>query len=366
MKMPCAFNVGARCGLSVFLLSVSMGCASTQLGTQNPELNAEYKLEGEDESIQKAVEVALAHMQKAREKKGGPTQKGAHTKSHGCVRGKMTVDKNRPTETRFGVFAEEKSFNAWIHYSNAGGEVKSDANNGGRGMAIKLVGVDGEKLLDSEKNEKTQDFLLVNNPVFVVRDIEEYIKVQTSPVWFALGHPRTALLVKALTGHKVSNPLESRYWSMAAHRLGKNAVKYSVAPCQKGITPYPEDPSDNFLAENMEKSLQQREGCFNVMVQFQKDPIKMPVEDPSVEWDETVSPFVKVATLTIPKQAFRSKKQTEFCENLSFTPWHSLAAHQPLGNLNRARKAVYEASAKKRHTDNKAPHREPTGNEVFE
>ena len=36
--------------------------------------------------------------------------------------------------------------------------------------------------------------------------------------------------------------------------------------------------------------------------------------------------------------------QIERCEALVFTPWHCLADHQPLGSINRLRKAVYLAS----------------------
>ena len=362
LKLASAFG---SCSAFLFLTFTS-GCASTQLGTEKPELNMEYKLENEDAAISEAVRIATEHIQKMHEDEGTPTHRDAHTKNHGCVRAKLTIDKARPAETRYGVFSNDKSYNAWIRFSNAGGEVKSDAVGGGRGMALKLLGVEGEKILPAEKNEKTQDFLFVNHPVFVVRDIQEYIKVQTHPLWFVLGHPRTALLVKSLTGHKVTDLLESRYWSMSSFRLGKSAVKYGMIPCKAPETPYPQEPAPNFLAENLEKHLQQREGCFNVLVQFQKDPVKMPVEDPSEEWSEVLSPFVKVATLTVGKQNFRSKKQEEFCENLSFTPWHSLPAHMPLGNLNRARKAVYEASSLKRHTDNQSKKREPLGNEIFE
>ena len=81
----------------------------------------------------------------------------------------------------------------------------------------------------------------------------------------------------------------------------------------------------------------------------------MPVEDPSVEWDEAVSPFVTVATLKIPKQTFDSEPQMAYCEALSFTPWHSLPEHQPIGGINRIRKVVYERASTLRHTANGVP-----------
>jgi len=44
---------------------------------------------------------------------------------------------------------------------------------------------------------------------------------------------------------------------------------------------------------------------------------------------------------------------------LSFAPWHGLAAHQPLGGVNRARKAPYTFSADYRGRFNGCPMHEP-------
>jgi len=109
----------------------------------------------------------------------------------------------------------------------------------------------------------------------------------------------------------------------------------------------------------MSAHLQQREARFDFLVQLQTDPIAMPVEDPTVVWDETTSPFRKVATIRIPSQSFESKEQMQFCENLSFTPWHTLAEHRPLGGINRTRKNVYQAISQRRHKSNGVPMQEP-------
>ncbi len=95
-------------------------------------------------------------------------------------------------------------------------------------------------------------------------------------------------------------------------------------------------------------------GCFDILVQLQ-DPNKyMPIEDPSIEWRESDSPFIPLAKIRIPSQAFNSPEQREFCENLSFSPWNSLNDHRPIGELNRIRKEVYQASSNYRHKNNKA------------
>ena len=102
------------------------------------------------------------------------------------------------------------------------------------------------------------------------------------------------------------------------------------------------------------------DAAFELCVQLQGDAAAMPVEDPTIAWSERSSPFVPVARLTIPKQAFDTPERKAFGENLSFTPWHGLDAHRPLGGINRVRRSVYETISTLRHRLNDAPRVEPT------
>ena len=101
------------------------------------------------------------------------------------------------------------------------------------------------------------------------------------------------------------------------------------------------------------------EVVFEFLVQLQKDPVKMPVEDALTEWKEADSPFVRVALLRIPKQDLSSGEDLKIAENLSFTPWHALEDQRPLGGINRARKVAYEAISRYRHERNGVPRVEP-------
>jgi hypothetical protein len=84
----------------------------------------------------------------------------------------------------------------------------------------------------------------------------------------------------------------------------------------------------------------------------------MPVEDSLVVWDEAKSPFRRVALIRIPKQTIGARSK-ELAEELSFNPWHALPEHRPIGAINRARKAIYEALAEFRHGRNGVQRREP-------
>ena len=93
---------------------------------------------------------------------------------------------------------------------------------------------------------------------------------------------------------------------------------------------------------------------------MQTDADSMPIEDPGKLWPESVSPFRNVVTIRIPAQEFDSEARRTFDENLSYTPWHALPEHRPLGGVNRARKIVYRAIPTFRHEHNKVPRFEPT------
>ena len=77
----------------------------------------------------------------------------------------------------------------------------------------------------------------------------------------------------------------------------------------------------------------------------------MPIEDASVIWDEDVSPFRTVATITISNQDFDNQASLAACERASFNPWQSLAAHEPLGRMNAVRRLVYANAAKLRNKE---------------
>jgi hypothetical protein len=195
-----------------------------------------------------------------------------------------------------------------------------------------------------------------------VEDAEQYVGFQeavssgtASFLWWLTTHPRLAWIAKKITGKTVTNPLNSRYWSMTASKLGPKQMKFSASPCEGGKFIVVSNSFD-LLRDNLEAHLAAETACFDFKVQLRTNPESMPIEDPTVEWEESESPFVTVARISIPRQKVI---QDEACEVLSFTPWHSLAEHRPLGGISRARKAVYQEISKLRHELNGQPRQEP-------
>lgn len=308
-----------------------------------------------------------------------PAMRDAHAKAHGCVRATFAVDGNLPEPVRAGIFARPATYKAWVRFSNGSGTPHDDAAGDGRGMAVKLVGVPGPKLLAGvpEAETGTQDFVMINYPVFFIRNVADYVpftelSLQGKSQDFLATHPHERDVVAAITSQTVDQVLEQRYFSMAPYLLGTRYSKFSARPvdCASGAAiaeseaPPPKDDAD-YLRAAMARWLAQKDACFRFAVQLQTDPATQPVEDPTVLWDETAAPFLDVATIRIPAQAFESPEQDAFCENLSYTPWHAVPEQRPVGGINRLRRAVYVAISALRHDLNHAPSVEPTGDETF-
>jgi hypothetical protein len=323
---------------------------------------------GEDGFIRALTAQVLAKV--ARDYPQGLVRRDAHVKQHGCVHAQFVIEPDLPPELRVGIFREPRIYNALVRFSNHDEVLRPDINKGILGMAIKLLGVPGDKLLEDERHASTQDFLLISTDRFMIRDVEGFyrlVRAIISGAWALLWYflsPFNApwrvayILWRAMLRH--SNPLHVRYWSVTPYRFGTRAVKYSAKPGQTVNRPIPSRPAENYLREVMQAWLKESEATFEFLVQFQVDPIATPIEDPSIVWSEERAPFRKVATLRIPPQTFDTPEQMERGEHLSFTPWHSLPEHRPLGGINRARKVAYREISRYRHERNGVPRVEPS------
>lgn len=328
---------------------------------------------GEQAAIDRVADLARSDME--RDYAGTrPVLRHQHAKAHGCVRAEFTVAADLPARLKVGLFARPGTYAAWVRFSSgAGGPIlHSDAKRDAHGMAIKVLGVDGPKVLDTEVDGRTQDFVLANSKVFFCRNAEEYVELATRAsegrlLRFFIGwNPmkwRLRLLVNLLVATRgaVHDPLQIRYWSQAPYALGPVAVKYSARPASSVHDRKPAEPGENHLEDAMRRRLLAGECRFDFMVQIQGDPRRMPIEDPTRRWSERASPFRVVAEIRIPPQDFTSGERKAFAENLAFTPWHALCEHEPLGGINRARRVVYEAISAFRRAANGAPAGEPTG-----
>lgn len=365
--------------LSMLLLAGIAACAAPaddEAETLAADLSVDAALgevaeEDEAALVKKIADEASAQLANAHRNAGGVAKRDAHPKAHGCVTASFAVAEDIPADMRVGTFVPGKSYDAWIRFSN--GSQADDRENDARGMAIKVMGVEGPRLLTNEDpGARTHDFVLSNHHTFFLDNLADYVRfmetvtTKGNPISFFLSwnpfdlHLRAAWLARKFTPQPLSDPLTSRYWSVTSYALGRRPVKYSATPCEGTDTSGEHADAADYLGQAMKAHLAGRDACFTFSVQRQTTPAAMPVEDPTVTWDEQASPFVPVGRITIPPQAFDGPAQQTFCENLSFTPWHAPQAHRPLGSTNRARKVVYEATSSLRHRLNGVPRVEPT------
>ncbi len=300
-----------------------------------------------------------------------PMKRDVHAKHHGCVKAQFQVQNQAlPPAMRVGVFAQNQNFPAWLRFSNGGSDPNVPDTKGDiRGLAIKLMGVPGKKLLPTQADARTQDFVMMNNREFFIEELKDYVAFSSavahgglSLAGFAITHPRVSYRLYKIFGKQTINPLESEFFSATAYQLGNRPIKFKVRPCQAPRSTMPAKPGPNYLREAMAQTLKQESACMELMVQPHSGNFEqMPVENATVEWPEQVSAYVPVARITMVPQSFDSPAQMQFCENLSFTPWHSLPEHRPLGVTNRVRKSVYELISEFRHRFNQVPRQEPEG-----
>ena len=309
--------------------------------------------------------------------KPGGFERGGNTKTQGVVRGEFVVHEGLPKELRHGIYAEPRTYRAWVRFSGPGPYVTPDIDDVGfMSISIKLMGVPGPKLMDEERS--TQDMFGVSTPTFVTPDVRANAQLQkeslkNAQIFYFLNLRRPHVLDFVMQGLFIktqTSPLEAPYFSCVPYLLGEGqAMQYSVWPKSKKrsrVPRLPLRPPDDYLRDAMVAALDAGDVELDVRVQLQTDSHLMPIENAAVLWPERLSPRVSVATLRLPRQRFDSPAQMEFAKRLSYNPWHCIPEHRPLGNQSRERRRMYLTLSTLRHRMNAVPHYEPTGDEVFE
>lgn len=290
----------------------------------------------------------------------GRPHRGFHVKLYSGLSAEFRVLGDIPACAKHGVFAEARTFRAWVRISNMFSVILSDRLPSVIGLVVKLTDVAGAKLLQGEEQATTQDFLAINKPLIPVRDADQFVVISlasrsllTAPIALVrgLGLRHTAQLARYGLKHFLRWPrslaLES-YWSNVPIQLGPHAVKFKWQPAQQTRPLSRLFFSRNYLRDELRHRLRQGDIRFDFMAQFYVDAEKTPIEG-AFEWKLADAPFVKLAELIIQRRDLDSqqaKLEDRYVDSLAFNPWHALEAHRPLGDIQRARGVVYQASAR--------------------
>jgi deferrochelatase/peroxidase EfeB len=288
----------------------------------------------------------------------GQVHRGFHVKSHTGLRARFTVLDDIPPEAKHGVFKTARTFDALVRLSNGFSAPMPDWFPDLVGCAVKLLGVEGTKLLHGEEAAGSQDFVALNQPYLPADTPEQLTLISTAPanpltapfrIVQGLGFAHTMQIVWwALKWSLRRIPLGSvtteDFYGLAPITIGPHAVKFKWQSRQMKLPRPPGASWLNYLRDDLRRRLLAGDLHFDFMVQFHVDPVSTPI-DGAYAWDV---PFVKLAELTIPScdiDSYEAKADEHRLRDLSFNPWHAIEAHRPIGNIQRARRVVYQASA---------------------
>lgn len=287
-------------------------------------------------------------------------RRSQHAKTHGCVHAKFIVDHALTGDLATGAFQPGASYDAVLRVSNANGSARPDRKGDGRGMAIKLKSTDGSDI---------QDFVLVNFPVFFVDDVPEYqrfmaiIHARSSNLLMALRlvgffvpwRLRKGLIFLRLFFLTIEDPFDATYHSMSPFALGSSlVVRYIVTPVQRsaanGSTDGAAEERPNFLRSRMRRRLASPGNgiVLDFSVQIRDRATLQDVEQASRRWRRAADRIVHIARIEVPAQDFATADRFCTCEDMTFSPWHCLPEHRPLGGLNRSRLLAYLVSSRVR------------------
>ena len=335
----------------------------------------ERPIPDEEAQLQSIIDTFTAQMRGLW--KPGAFERGGNTKTHGIVRGEFIVHADIPEPMRRGIYAQPRSYPAWVRFCGPGPYITPDIEDVGfMSISIKLMDVPGPKLMEEEKH--TQDMFGVSTPTFVTPDTRanahlQKWSLQNASMFHFLNFSRPHLLDLIMQGLFIktqSSPFEAPYFSCVPYLMGQGqAMEYSVWPKNNQRTPIPRlplRPPDDYLRNAMVTALDAGDVELDFRIQLQTDPHLMPIENAGVLWPERLSPRVSVATLRLPRQRFNTPAQMEFAKKLSYNPWHCIPEHRPLGNQSRARRRMYWELSQLRHDMNAVPRYEPDGSETFD
>ena len=181
------------------------------------------------------------------------TVRAVHAKSHGLLKAEVTVLPDLREELRQGLFAKPASYGVVMRFSTDPGDILSDHISTPRGLAIKVVGVEGE-MLPNHAGQVTQDFVFNNASTFAAHaddflkairlrakhvDDSEALKqavssaAQTAEETLELVGQKSAFL-KGF-GHPPTHPLGETYHTAAPLRFGDYFGKMRLAPVSDNL-----------------------------------------------------------------------------------------------------------------------------------
>jgi hypothetical protein len=340
--------------------------------------------DGETETCEQLIKTLLG-ISKTTFRDSGHAMRSVHAKSHGLLRGELQVLPGLSKVLAQGIFARPGSWPLVIRLASTPGDILDDSVSTPRSMAVKVIGVQGERLGGSA-NARTQDLVLVTGAAFGAPTAKKFLSTlkllaHTTDKAPKLKNALSAVLrgtekvvealggesgtIKAIGGYPETHILGETFYSQAPILFGPYMAKVAVAPVSPELVKLINSPLNvngkpNGLREAVVAFFSEHAAVWEVRVQLCVDLESMPIEDSSVPWPQVTSPYLPVARIMVPRQlAWSEARSKAIDDGMSFSPWHGIAAHRPIGSIMRVRKLAYEMSAKFRADRNGQPMLEP-------
>lgn len=305
----------------------------------------------EQERFEK-IATQFRELQAERAQRRGAFDRANHAKTHVGAVGELLV--TAPAKYQVGVFAEPgKKWPLYTRFSSGSGAIQPDKAPDARGIALKLVGVPGPKIIPGLEQAKTQDFLFIAESTFAFHTPEEFMifvhAAKDGPVkllprmiaahGFFSGLKKMARLLKSPT---VTSFAAHPFFTAVPISFGDTAAKLALFPIAPA--PAPKLAGDGFLRQDIVARLAHGALSWTLSAQLFVDDEKTPIEDPYQEWQAEWVELGRVTLFQQDPESDKGKEIAEFVERLSFDPWHAIEAHRPLGAIMRARAPAYRES----------------------
>ena len=292
---------------------------------------------------------AFAEVQQRKSRKYG-SGRALHRKQLAALRARFEVLDDLPDHARHGLFATPASYPAWLRLSNGGADRLADARPDIRGFSFKVFGPPGPASLGGTAT--TQDFLLINHAAFSFASAEEFVSLALAAItgpgkllrylagrYGLFGALRQIKQFAGTMGKPFSGFATEVFYSAAPFACGPFAARARLLPAS--LEKHPEARND--WGADFQQRVAKGSLNFDFQLQFFVSEALTPIENPTVDWPESAAPYLTVGRLVVAQQdadvAF-----TQEVEAGHFDIWAGLAAHRPLGEIMRARKAAYYAS----------------------
>ena len=346
--------------------------------------NVEQVPADETETIEKIKQMMVGMAETVRQQHGH-AMRATHAKATGLLKGELVVLEGLPAELAQGLFARPGRYDVLVRYSQGPSNPVPDRASGQRGMALKVLGVEGPHV-EGSRETTTQDWVLAPDPAFINATAKTFLlnfqlgasNTPALPDEVIVGASYAARGIEAaleavglengtlkLLGREPLHPISHPYYSQTPSRYGDYIAKVAAFPTPETLAavgnPHVDTSQDEDAFRTAMVDFFARHGAaFDLRVQLCTNLESMPVEDASVQWPQDQSPYRTVARLSLPVQdAFSEEHYQYFEQRISFNPIHALEAHRPLGGVQRARMQAYLHTQDFRQRQNGANPAEP-------